>query len=89
MYRIALILAALILSACAALEQDAALQRACLQTTTYGEAYGTPDNPGPCWGPVIVRSKGFGSDYIHMHSRKGGQVILIYDGDRLVSYTRG
>lgn len=62
---------------------------ACRQATTHGQMFGTPERPGPCWGPRITTSAGYGLRYYHMYMPTGGQAILMYDGDNLISVTLG
>lgn len=70
-------------------EQHLALVKQCRGAKTYGEMFGTPDRKGPCWGPLITTSRGFGVEYYHMNTILGGQAILIYERNRLVSVTLG
>lgn len=89
--RLTILMSLIILSACDEAAMDAHRDRwvACNQAKTSGEAFGTPSNRGPCWGRLITVSHGFGMSYYHMRTITGGQAILMYDGDELVSITRG
>ncbi|MCR9150148.1 MAG: hypothetical protein NXH83_08230 [Rhodobacteraceae bacterium] len=61
----------------------------CRAAETYGQMFGTPENRGPCWGPLITTSRGFGMEYYHMRTITGRQAIVMYDGNRLISVTLG
>jgi hypothetical protein len=66
-----------------------ALAAQCRAAANYGQMFGTPDDRGPCWGPLITVSEGYGMSYYHMRTILGGQAIVMYDGNRLVSVTLG
>lgn len=89
--RILALAALLVLAACdeAAYEEHMARVRACQAAETYGAMFGTPDDRGPCWGPIMTVSHGYGLRYYHMRTVTGGQAIVMYDGDELISVTLG
>lgn len=92
-----IILSTLVISGCS---QDAAIREmsdpnsawgkawlACDAAKNFGEAYGTPDKPGPCWRSVITSSRSANTQVYHITTIKNKHAILTYVSGDLVSVT--
>lgn len=87
MKRTALCIAiALPVSGCGDVADNISTNQACMSASTYVEAYGTPDNRGPCWRRTTAHSVGFGMRSYTVEGARG-IAILTYQGNRLVAAT--
>jgi hypothetical protein len=78
------IIALLALAACA--EPLTPAEQACAAARTWGEAYGTPERKGPCWGRTTAFSQMGNVRAYMVEKRAPGRVVatLTYEGSALV-----
>lgn len=59
----------------------------CNQAESYGDRYGTPDSPGPCWERTIGHTVGFGSEIYQVRIRgtQYGVASLMYRNGVMIS----
>ena len=79
--------APLALAACAVPEPDPRIA-ACHAARTYGQAYGTPDNRGPCWWRTIAHASGYGITNWTVEGPRGF-ANLTFEGRRMAMVSEG
>jgi len=77
----------LALCACAAPEPDPRVAE-CMAARTAGQAYGTPDNRGPCWWRTIAHASGYGITNWTVEGPRGF-ANLTFEGRRLTMISEG